>query len=91
MEFIASLSYPEDKMLLILNLMGRKENVQRQEIQNILKMEIFGTIPSDESVALSSLNEGVPIVIKKPKHPIAKSFNDIADELARNIHTHQTE
>jgi len=75
MEISATLSYPKDKTLLILNLAGRKADVKAEEIENILKMKIFGKIPADDNLALSSLNEGVPILLKKPRHPISKAIN----------------
>jgi pilus assembly protein CpaE len=90
-EVAATLSYPKDKTLLILNQTGRKADVKREEIENILKMKIFGKIPSDENVALSSLNEGVPILIRSPRHPISKSFADITTELVKIIQTSRTE
>jgi pilus assembly protein CpaE len=85
MEVAGSLSYPKDKTLLILNLTGRKADVKKEEIEDILKMKIFGKIPADENVALSSINEGVPILVKKPRHPISKAFNDIAKDLGKTI------
>ena len=91
MEISATLSYPKDKTLLILNHTGRKGDVKREEIENILKMKIFGKIPADENLALSSLNEGVPILLKKPRHPISKAFSDIAKELVKIIQTSKTE
>jgi pilus assembly protein CpaE len=91
MEISTTLSYPKDKMLLILNLTGRKADVKKEEIENILKMKIFGKIPSDGNLALSSLNEGVPILLKKPRHPISKAFTDIAKELVKIVQTSKTE
>jgi len=91
MEVAATLSYPKDKTLLILNQTGRKADVKREEIENILKMKIFGKIPSDENVALSSLNEGVPILLKNPRHPISKAFSDITTELVKIIQTSRAE
>jgi pilus assembly protein CpaE len=90
LEISASLSYPKDKTLLILNQTGRKEDVKSEEIENILKVKIFGKIPTDESLALSSVNEGVPILLKKPHHPISKSFLDIAKELSKILKTAET-
>jgi len=87
MDISSTLSYPKDKILLLLNLTGRKGNVKSQEIENILKMEIFGDIPSDENLALSCVNEGVPFVLKKPRHRISKSFSNIAKNLVKNIRT----
>jgi len=91
MEISATLSYPKDKMLLILNLTGKKADVKREEIENILKMKIFGKIPADSNLALSSLNEGVPIMLKKPHHPISKAFVNITKELVKIIQTSMTE
>jgi pilus assembly protein CpaE len=91
MEVAATLSYPKDKTLLILNQTGRKADVRREEIEKILKMKIFGKIPSDENVALSSLNEGVPIILNNPGHPISKAFLDITAELVKIIHTSRSE
>jgi pilus assembly protein CpaE len=90
LEISASLSYPKDKTLLILNQTGRKEDVKSEEIENILKVKIFGKNPTDESLALSSVNEGVPILLKKPHHPISKSFLDIAKELSKILKTAET-
>lgn len=90
-EISATLSYPKDKTLLILNLTGRKADVKREEIENILKMKIFGKIPADANLALSSLNEGVPILLKKPHHPISKAFFDITKELVKIIQTSKNE
>ena len=91
MDVSATLSYPKDKILLILNLTGRKADVEREEIEKILKMKIFGKIPADANLALSSLNEGVPILLKKPNHPISKAFFDITKELVKIIQTSKTE
>jgi len=91
MEISATLSYPKDKTLLILNLTGRKADVKMEEIENILKMKIFGKIPADDNLALSSLNEGVPILLKKPHHPISKAFNEITKELVKIVQTSKTE
>ncbi len=85
MEVTKTLSYPPSKILLILNLIGRKADVKREEIEQILKMKIFGRIPADENLALSCLNEGVPIVLKNPRHPISKAYDEITRDLVKLI------
>ena len=81
-----SLSYLPEKTLLFLNLTGRKADVKREEIEKILNMKIFGRIPADENLALSCLNEGVPIVLKNPRHPVAKAYEEITKEIVNLIH-----
>ena len=85
MEISVTLSYPQAKSLLILNLNGRKADVKKDEIEDILKMKVFGMLPADENLALSCLNEGVPIVLKKSRHPLSKAFDDIAKALLKNL------
>jgi pilus assembly protein CpaE len=90
MEVSKTLSYPPEKTLLVLNLTGRKADVKREEIEGILKMKIFGRIPADENLALSSLNEGVPIFLKSPHHPISRAIAEIAKELVKFIQASKT-
>jgi pilus assembly protein CpaE len=91
MEIASQLTYPKDKILLILNLMGKKEELKREEIENVLQVKLSGKIPMDEDIALSSVNEGIPIVIRKPRHPISKAISDLVDELDFLIQTKETE
>lgn len=91
MDVAKSLSYPPEKTLLILNLTGRKADVKREEIENILKMKLFGRIPADENLALSCLNEGVPIILKNPHHAISNAIRDIAKGLEKVIAQLKTE
>ena len=88
---VTNLSYPKEKILLILNLCGRKEDIKKEEIEKILKTEMFGRIPSDANLALSSINEGIPIIIKKPSHPISKSINELARALAKLLNSEKIE
>lgn len=80
-EVATSLSYPKDKILYLLNLTGRKADVRKEEIEKILKIKIFDTIPTDENLALSSWNEGVPIALLKPRHPISKAYEQISKKM----------
>ena len=90
-EISSNLSYPKDKIMFVLNLMGRKEDIKREEIESILKMQIFGRIPADEDTALSSVNDGVPIIIKKPRHAISKAIFELVNELDFFIQTGKSE
>jgi len=91
LEVASTLSYPKDKILLVLNQAGRKADIKSSEIEEILKVKIFGTIPADENIALSSLNEGVPIILKKSRHPISRAIKSLAKDLAKTRDVLKTE
>ena len=86
MEISVSLSYPKDKTLLILNSFDRKSDMQIEEIERILKTPIFGKIPIDTGYAINCINEGIPVMVKNPRHPISKALELISDDLGRFIH-----
>lgn len=76
-----SLSYPREKILLVINKVGRKADVNISDIEKVLRSKAFAMIPVDEDVAESSINEGIPIILKKPGHNISKTFKKLAKDL----------
>jgi pilus assembly protein CpaE len=85
MEISSTLSYPQEKIALILNLIKRKKDVKTEEVERVLNMEIFGKIPADEKLAVESINEGVPIFMKKPHHSISKAYKRIVKDLVAQM------
>ena len=84
-EVCRSLSYPPEKIQLILNNTGHKADVRQDEIERILKQKIICAIPSDENFVLSSLNEGYPMILKNPRHPISKAILGLAEGIKNKI------
>lgn len=77
-----TLSYPREKILVVLNQAGHKADVKLGDIEKALRAKVLGTIPADEDIALSCLNDGVPILQKKSNHPISKAVKNIAKTLS---------
>jgi len=85
MDICKSLSYPAEKILFVLNQVGLKTEIRREEIENILKVKVLGSIPVDESFCLSCLNEGTPLLLKNPRHPISKAIQNLAGAVLKQI------
>ena len=83
--FCRTLSYSEKKILLVINQAGHKADVKIQDIEKVLHTKVLGVIPADEDLMLSCLNEGVPVVSKKPNHPISKSIKALVKNLLTNM------
>jgi pilus assembly protein CpaE len=78
LELCKSLSYPADKIMLVLNNSGHKTDIPKSEIEKILKTKVVCEIPSDENFALSAINEGVPMLLKNPRQPVSKAIQNLA-------------
>jgi pilus assembly protein CpaE len=79
------LSYPAEKIMLVLNNSGDKTDIRRIEIEKILKRKIACQIPADTKLFMSSLNEGVPAILKNPRHPANKAIKKFAVEINNEI------
>lgn len=82
LDIARSLSYPREKIMLLANKVTGKNEVSLREIEKVLRMKIFGTIPFDDIQSLNCLNEGVPIFLKKPNHAISKAYKKFAQNLS---------
>ena len=80
-----TLSYPRDKIAIILNKTGKKSEMRLSEIEKVLKTKILGTIQSSEELMLNCTNEGIPVILKKTRHSISKSFRAIVKELRHMV------
>jgi pilus assembly protein CpaE len=78
-----SLAYSKDKILPLLNKVGLKADVKLQEIEKVLRVKMLGTIPANEDLLLSCVNEGIPIILKKSNHPISQAFKNIAKSMVK--------
>ena len=82
-----SLSYPQDKVLILLNKAGRKTDIGSNEIEKVLHTKVFGVIPTDDQIVQASLNEGVPLILKKSNHPISKAVKKVTNQILSSFNT----
>jgi pilus assembly protein CpaE len=79
------LSFPAEKIMLVLNNSGHKMDIRRAEIEKILKQNIICEIHGDEKLFMSSLNEGVPAIVKNPHHQASKAMKKLALEITKEV------
>lgn len=77
-----SLSYPLEKMLIILNRANLEGGVKPRDIETALRHEVFAQIPEDGANVLRSLNRGIPLVMQYPRSPATRSIQRLAGTLA---------
>lgn len=81
MDLSDSLSYSKDKIHPLLTQAGRKTEIKGADIEKALRAKLFGVVPVDEEAVLNSLNEGLPIILKKSHHPISKAIIKMAKSI----------
>ncbi len=75
--------YPSDRLKLVLNRSNvRFSGLTPEQVEEFLNIPILAQIPSDGQVAVTSVNEGVPFVLRSPNSPLSQSIFKLATSIA---------
>ena len=77
-----SLSYPAEKILLILNKAGEEGGVKLGDIEAVLHTQVYHQIANDPARMLRSINRGIPFLVYYPRSSASKSVQQLARNLA---------
>ncbi len=77
-----SLSYPSEKILMILNKAGSEGGVKLKDIEAVLHNQIYHQIANDPANVLRSINRGIPFLVYYPRSIASKSVQQLARNLA---------
>lgn len=75
------LNYPKSKIKLLLNKADKRGEIRSYDVEKTLNQEIYSIIDADYKGVMSSLNQGMPYVIKNPRSSIAKSFVSLSKKI----------
>jgi pilus assembly protein CpaE len=80
-----SLSYPTEKLVVLLNNLGLRNSLETAEINKALSREIFGTIPNDPATIINAINYGVPVYFRDKKRKFSRSIEKIGKQMIRYL------
>jgi pilus assembly protein CpaE len=81
-EITDALSYPPNKIMLVLNKMDRRSGITAQMVEDNIKHQVVGQIPLDEVLVLTSINRGVPLIVDQRAKPIGQAIQQLAERVA---------
>ena len=81
-EITDALSYPPNKIMLVLNKMDRRSGITAQMVEDNIKHQVLGQIPLDEILVLTSINRGVPLMVDQRAKPIGHAIQQFAERVA---------
>lgn len=80
-----AMSYPENKIKLLLNQHERNSSIGPKEITAGIKHAVYATIPVDRKTAYTSVNQGVPCIVDNANSSISQSLLKIAANLIQDL------
>jgi pilus assembly protein CpaE len=77
-----SLSYPAEKILMLLNKAGVEGGIKLKDIEAVLHNQIYHQIANDPANVTRSINRGIPFLVYYPRSNASKSIQQLARNLA---------
>jgi pilus assembly protein CpaE len=74
------LSFPQDRIKVVLNRANSKVGMQRKEVESALEMGVRFEVPSDRAVPLA-VNRGNPAVLADGKSEFSRAVRELAKSL----------
>lgn len=81
-EITDALSYPPNKIMLVINKVDRRTGITAQMIEDNIKHQVAAQIPLDEATVLNAINRGVPFMMDQRAKPIAQAVQQLAEKVA---------
>jgi len=79
LDVLDMLSFPAGLRTLVLNRADPKLKLSLEDVQQVVRAPINAQIPASRAVPIS-VNQGVPITIANPGHPVSKAITRLAEE-----------
>ncbi|GAA7767211.1 MULTISPECIES: AAA family ATPase [Cupriavidus] len=88
LDILRALHYPDDKIRVVLNRVGRKNEVPRTTMEEIFGMKVAFTLPDDPAAVDEAVSHGEPVAKLSKRSSIARALQAMAMQLAP---THEAE
>lgn len=76
----------QNKTKIILNRNTRSAGINKEHVTGIIGNLIYGNIPNEERLAITSANKGIPFTISHKRSKIANSIIALSDKLLEDLH-----
>jgi pilus assembly protein CpaE len=85
-----ALGLPTAERRVIVNRADAKVGLTIDDVEDFVGVKVFASIPTSPEVSAST-NQGMPIVLAHPKHPVSRSIAQIAEAILESEATHGVE
>jgi pilus assembly protein CpaE len=79
-EVAEALQFPLDQIDLILNKIIPRDGIRPDQLEGSIKHKVQATLEYDPKSVRQAVNQGVPLVMIEPNHPLSQHFLALAQE-----------
>ena len=80
-----ALKFPIERLDLVLNKVFPRDGIRAERIENSLKHTILAKFDFEPRSIRESINQGSPLIMVEPNHPLSQGFLQLAEQEAVNL------
>jgi pilus assembly protein CpaE len=80
LEIAEALQFPLERIDLILNKMMPRDGIRPEQLEGNIKHKILVRLDFDPKSARQATNQGLPLIVSEPKHPLSQAFITLAQQ-----------
>jgi pilus assembly protein CpaE len=84
-ELAEALQFPFDQIDLILNKVIPRDGIRAEQIEGSMKHKIQAQLDLDPRAIRQATNQGLPLIMSEPNHPLAQAFLALAQQQVANL------
>jgi pilus assembly protein CpaE len=90
-EVVEALKFPPDRLDLILNKVIPRDGIRADQLQKSMKHPILAQLDFDPRVIRQAVNQGLPLTLNEPNHPLVQGFAALAEEEIDHLQPQEVE
>jgi pilus assembly protein CpaE len=79
-EVAEALKFPPERIDLILNKVIPRDGIRAEQLENSMKHKILAQLDFDPRAVRQAINQGLPLIMSEPNHPLAQGFVALAEQ-----------
>ncbi len=80
-ETVVKANVPIERIKLVANRIDRESQFSIRDLEETTGMKVWAQVPNEYAICSTARNEGVPFVISRPREPISRAFEQMADHI----------
>jgi len=84
-EIAEALSFPQQQIDLVLNKVIPRDGIRAEQLEGSMQHSIVGQLELDPRAIRQATNQGLPLVVAQPNHPLAEAFADLARRVVAEL------
>jgi pilus assembly protein CpaE len=90
-ELAEALEFPPEQIDLILNRVIPRDGIRAEQLERNMKHKILAQLDFDARGSRKATNQGLPLLVAEPKHPLSEQILALAEQEVAYLHPQQVE